>query len=340
MLHNCEGQPATFAGARGESNIDLTLSTRGVAVNDWSVLEGFNHRLIVYRVDGVVRSATCAEPMEEPVRFRDRGVDWDVFERTVQMRVGRIRWAPPCEENRKLEGGDRELDARLVYLRARAAYRRRMREIQTAYFRQIAESGNVDPWVLPIRAASRRCRAPNVVVNLALSEASRRTRQVLCQNARALCPDDCPAGDSGYHRLVRVAAILVPSGRCGALETSTASFRTIDFHRAKRYPGGVEGLLPNTWLILFDISGARQCVVAHDLTKVKRGEPWELCLGPALLERAVGRLAAAFPAGVKTVAYADDVTVLVEASSRAEIERSASLDLMQDWGRRNRLATP
>ncbi|GBP96676.1 Retrovirus-related Pol polyprotein from type-1 retrotransposable element R1 [Eumeta japonica] len=93
------GQPATFAGARGESNIDLTLSTRGVAVNDWSVLEDASvsdHRLIVYRVDGVVRSATCAEPMEEPVRFRDRGVDWDVFERTVQMRVGRIRWGAPA----------------------------------------------------------------------------------------------------------------------------------------------------------------------------------------------------------------------------------------------------
>ncbi|GBP96681.1 hypothetical protein EVAR_90006_1 [Eumeta japonica] len=41
-------------------------------------------------------TATCAEPMEEPVRFRDRGVDWDVFERTVQMRVGRIRWGAPA----------------------------------------------------------------------------------------------------------------------------------------------------------------------------------------------------------------------------------------------------
>ncbi|GBP63881.1 Retrovirus-related Pol polyprotein from type-1 retrotransposable element R1 [Eumeta japonica] len=56
MLHNREDQPATFAGARGESNIDLTLSTSGVAVNDWSVLEDASvsdHRLIVYTVDGV-----------------------------------------------------------------------------------------------------------------------------------------------------------------------------------------------------------------------------------------------------------------------------------------------
>ncbi|GBP97344.1 Retrovirus-related Pol polyprotein from type-1 retrotransposable element R1 [Eumeta japonica] len=194
MLHKCEDQPATFAGARGESNIDLTLSTRGVAVNDWSVLEDASvsdHRLIVYRVDGVYRSATCAEPMEEPVRFRDRGVDWDEFERTVQMRVGRIQsfygyewWNEELNRIRgetakkrkvwqrtKARGGDREPEARLVYLRARAAYRRRMRETQTAYFRQIAESGNVDPWGIAYRAASGRCRAPRKVVNgLALSE--------------------------------------------------------------------------------------------------------------------------------------------------------------------------
>ncbi|GBP91136.1 Copia protein [Eumeta japonica] len=46
-----------------------------------------------------------------------------------------------------------------------------------------------------------------------------------------------------------------------------------------------------------------------------------------------------FLAGVKTVTYADDVTVLVEAPSRAEIERrsNAALDLMQKWGERNRL---
>ncbi|GBP97337.1 hypothetical protein EVAR_103850_1 [Eumeta japonica] len=99
-LHNRENQPATFAGARGESNIDLTLSTRGVEVSDWRVLEEASvsdHRLIVFRVDGAERAATCAEPMEEPVRFRDRGVDWDEFERVVQVRVGRIRWAPRCE---------------------------------------------------------------------------------------------------------------------------------------------------------------------------------------------------------------------------------------------------
>ncbi|GBP63893.1 Retrovirus-related Pol polyprotein from type-1 retrotransposable element R1 [Eumeta japonica] len=98
-LHNRENQPATFAGAPGESNIDLTLSTRGVEVSDWRVLEEASvsdHRLIVFRVDDAERAATCAEPIEEPVRFRDRGVDWDEFKRVVQVRIGRIRWGAPA----------------------------------------------------------------------------------------------------------------------------------------------------------------------------------------------------------------------------------------------------
>ncbi|GBP77290.1 Retrovirus-related Pol polyprotein from type-1 retrotransposable element R1 [Eumeta japonica] len=208
-LHNRENQPATFAGAHGESNIDLTLSTRGVEVSDWRVLEEASvsdHRLIVFRVDGAERAATCAEPIEEPVRFRDRGVDWDEFERVVQVRVGRIRWGAPAAkvtgsftnviirsareclgvikprsyygyewwneeldrmrdmtakkrkiwQRAKVRGEDCEVNARLAFLKARAAYRRRMRAIQTAHFRQIAESGNVDPWDMAYRAASGR----------------------------------------------------------------------------------------------------------------------------------------------------------------------------------------
>ncbi|GBP65872.1 Retrovirus-related Pol polyprotein from type-1 retrotransposable element R1 2 [Eumeta japonica] len=47
-----------------------------------------------------------------------------------------------------------------------------------------------------------------------------------------------------------------------------------------------------------------------------------------------------FPAGVKVVAYADDVTVLVEAPSRSEIEgrSQAALNLIREWGGRNRLS--
>ncbi|GBP28872.1 Retrovirus-related Pol polyprotein from type-1 retrotransposable element R1 [Eumeta japonica] len=95
ILHNRENQPATFAGPRGESNVDLTMSTRGVDVRDWRVLDGAgssDHRLITCRVGGADSTVARAEPVEEPVRFRDRGVDWDAFERMIQFRMGDIRW--------------------------------------------------------------------------------------------------------------------------------------------------------------------------------------------------------------------------------------------------------
>ncbi|GBP97336.1 hypothetical protein EVAR_103849_1 [Eumeta japonica] len=78
-----------------------------------------------------------------------------------------------------------------------------MRDIQTALtFRQIAESGNVDPWGMAYRAASGRCRAPRNVVNgLALAEGfAADTAGAMSGMLRSLCPDDDPAGDSGYHR--------------------------------------------------------------------------------------------------------------------------------------------
>ncbi|GBP63882.1 Retrovirus-related Pol polyprotein from type-1 retrotransposable element R1 [Eumeta japonica] len=476
--------------------------------------------------------------MEEPVRFRDRGVDWDEFERTVQVRVDRIQWgasaakvagsftdviirsAREClgvirprsfygyewwneELNRmrgetakkrkvwqrtKARGGDREPEARLVYLRARAAYRRRMRETQTVYFKQIAESGNVDPWGIAYRAASGRCRAPRNVVNgLALSEGfATDTAGAMSGMFRALCPDDCPAGDSGYYRLVRVAATLVPSGKdagpvsslglgkiVGSLPNTAPGLDGISSRIVKHVWKAVQqefcevfdrcvkdGVFPGVWksgrllvipkgngrpvsdpkayrpitllpvlgkilekillelapglrdgisenqhgfiprrststalndilgvsrgsatkyvqLIFLDISGAfDNAWWPMVLTKVKRGGfppnlyrlltdyftdrrvgflvgtevvwkrstmgcPQGSVLGPALWNVLLDDLLRLpFPAGVKTVAYADDVTVLVEASSRAEIERRSAqaLDLMQDWGRRNRLA--
>ncbi|GBP96682.1 hypothetical protein EVAR_90007_1 [Eumeta japonica] len=102
------------------------------------------------------------------------------------------------------------------------------------------------------------------------------------------------------------------------LETSTA-FGTIDFHRAKRYPGGVR----DSNGLFYGPQGGVPRWHRSRVEEVHNGVPG-LCPGPCVVERAVGRLAAApFPAGVKTVAYADDVTVLVEASSRAEIERRA-----------------
>ncbi|GBP52915.1 Putative 115 kDa protein in type-1 retrotransposable element R1DM [Eumeta japonica] len=114
---------------------------------------------------------------------------------------------------------------------------------------------------------------------------------------------------------------------------------------------GVEGSAAKyVQLIFLDISGAFDNAwwpmggVPRWRRSRGRGPQWGApgsVLGPALWNVLLDDLLRLpFPAGVKTVAYADDVTVLVEASSRAEIERRSAqaLDLMQDWGRRNRLA--
>ncbi|GBP42642.1 Retrovirus-related Pol polyprotein from type-1 retrotransposable element R1 [Eumeta japonica] len=104
------------------------------------------------------------------------------------------------------------------------------------------------------------------------------------------------------------------------------------------------GLPPNLYKLLCDYFNDRRVGFFVDSEVVwKRstmGCPQGSVLGPTLwnilLDDLMGLL---FPAGVKTVAYADDGTVLVEAPSRAEVEwrSNAALDLMQKWGERNRL---
>ncbi|GBP70322.1 Retrovirus-related Pol polyprotein from type-1 retrotransposable element R1 [Eumeta japonica] len=274
-LHNVEGQPATFAGPSGESNIDLTLSTRNLGVADWKVHDGISssdHRLITCRVSSAVESAARVQPAEEPVRFHDRGVDWDKFECTIQSRIGRIPWGAPaavvaecftdavttsvreCLGERKPRvyngyewwngaldilrrttarkrkvwqgmrgrGGVREERARADFHRQRWKYRVAMKEAREVYFKNIVESGNLNPWGLAYRAASGRCLAPRSVINgLSLAEGHAcDTRGAMSGVLRALCPDDDPGRDTEYHVLVRLAAAMVPSGR-DAFGTST-----------------------------------------------------------------------------------------------------------------------
>ncbi|GBP65871.1 Retrovirus-related Pol polyprotein from type-1 retrotransposable element R1 [Eumeta japonica] len=245
-LHNVEGQPSTFAGPSGESNIDLTLSTRNLGVANWRVHDGISssdHRLITCRVSSAVESAARAQPAEEPVRFRDRGVDWDKFECTIQSRIGRIPWGTPAavvaerftdavvtsareclgERKPRVYNGYEWWNGELDTLRRTAArkkkqrwrYRVVMREARELYFKNIAESGNQNPWGIAYRAASGRCLAPRNVVNgLSLAEGyACDTRGAMSGVLRALCPDDDPGRDTEYHVLVRLAAAMVPSGR-------------------------------------------------------------------------------------------------------------------------------
>ncbi|GBP31136.1 Putative 115 kDa protein in type-1 retrotransposable element R1DM [Eumeta japonica] len=182
---------------------------------------------------------------------------------------------------------------------------------------------------------------------------------------RALCPDDYPAGDSGYHRLVRIAATLVPSGKDArpqdgdrsqglSPDDPTSSSRKGNREDARMLlelaPGLRDGISKNQHDILGVSRGSAAKYVQLiflDISGAFDNAWWPMVLtkgsvlGPALWNVLLDDLLRLpFPTGVKTVAYADDVTVLVEASSRAEIDRRSAqaLDLMQDWGRRSRLA--
>ncbi|GBP47263.1 hypothetical protein EVAR_38027_1 [Eumeta japonica] len=73
----------------------LKLSTRNLEVAEWTVNDqtsSYDNRLITCWVSSAGRSAACAQPANEPVRFRDLGVDWEKFESTTQFRIGRIPW--------------------------------------------------------------------------------------------------------------------------------------------------------------------------------------------------------------------------------------------------------
>lgn len=83
QIHNVQGEPATFHKVNGESSIDLTLSTRGATIQEWTVhpdASSSDHRLITYHYNHARQLAPNAEPSEEPKRYRERGVDWDRFE--------------------------------------------------------------------------------------------------------------------------------------------------------------------------------------------------------------------------------------------------------------------
>ncbi|CAK1590657.1 unnamed protein product [Parnassius mnemosyne] len=83
-------KPYTFSGPGGKSNVDLTLTTGDVYLADCRVREGIcasDHNLITFTAK-INRPTTCAAPVKEPPRFRDRGVDWDRFRAIIKLRLG------------------------------------------------------------------------------------------------------------------------------------------------------------------------------------------------------------------------------------------------------------
>lgn len=104
LIHNVEDQPPTFHGPNGQSNVDLTLTNRGVTVSQWTVHEGASlsdHQLITFVVGSL--EARQREQQREPVEcYRERGVNWSRFRGVLQHRMGRLRtWKPAaniCEQ--------------------------------------------------------------------------------------------------------------------------------------------------------------------------------------------------------------------------------------------------
>lgn len=103
QIHNTAGQPPTFHGPNGYSNVDLTLSSRGIAVSEWKVNEGSSlsdHQLITFKIgdDGMRTRPQITLPGDAVKSYRERGVDWTLFETTLQYRIGRLRVRRSAEE--------------------------------------------------------------------------------------------------------------------------------------------------------------------------------------------------------------------------------------------------
>lgn len=269
LLHNVSGQPPTFSGPNGTSNVDLTITTRGINVCDWTVHEGASlsdHQLITFRtIFGRLDSNASDSAGLLLPPFRTRGVNWANFCSTLHSRMDRIHPGLPatryCERYSEIllrtareilgrcgKGNDGryewwtpELDAfRPMINRARrkwqqsrrvggtteqrlhddlralrGRYKSAMKQAELDFFRQIAESGNDDPWGLAYREACGRLRPPpNIINGTKLIEGyTESTGDTMSGLLHTLYPDDQPQRDTIYHQSVRVAAAFAPSGR-------------------------------------------------------------------------------------------------------------------------------
>lgn len=106
-IHNVEGQPPTFSGPNGSSNIDLTLSTRGVTVSEWRVhcsASLSDHQLITFESSmGGSAAATSTHDCPNAAKsYRERGVDWSLFRSVLHSRAGYLARNRPantmCED--------------------------------------------------------------------------------------------------------------------------------------------------------------------------------------------------------------------------------------------------
>ena len=269
IIHNAEGQPPTFSGPSGQSNVDITLTNRGAHVSDWQVHEGASisdHQLITFVVGSAGSLDRTQDDDAKQLRYRDSGVNWARFRGVLHHRVGQLAtrksaasickeysgilaktaqeclgtkqdsegcgyewWTPELDQLRRnvskarrewqqsrKKNSYREPELHDSLRRARLQYKETMRDTELAYSRGVADTGNADPWGLAYRASSGRIRPPsNVLRGLRLLQEGGHTitsQETMTSLLSTLCPDDDPRQDTPYHRAVRMAAALSPTG--------------------------------------------------------------------------------------------------------------------------------
>lgn len=155
---------------------------------------------------------TAREVLGQSARKDDGRYEWWSPE-LDRLRRGVSRARRDWQRSRRA-GGVQEEQLHTELRVQRLAYKQAMKKAELDFFREIAESGNDDPWGRAYREASGRFRPPPNVINgtkllEGYTEASGDTMTALLSS---LYPDDHPEADTNYHRDVRIAAAFAPSG--------------------------------------------------------------------------------------------------------------------------------
>lgn len=99
---NDPASPATYSHANGDSHIDVTFTSNGIAdqVVEWEVhtdRTSTDHRLITFTLNTGRNPSLPAQPVSEQLlkRFNVKGADWEKFDREFEGRLDEFASRPP-----------------------------------------------------------------------------------------------------------------------------------------------------------------------------------------------------------------------------------------------------
>nr|CAX36788.1 hypothetical protein [Papilio dardanus] len=372
---NAQGQPATFAGERGESNVDLTLAYGGVNVEKWKVHDcasSSDHRLITYEIH-TNRQQPDTEPARDPPRFRDWDVDWTMtlvktrnITRLVRMvstfvPSGRDVSPPSVEELGDIvkalpntASGLDGISSRIV----KNVWRAAPKEFHFVFAKCTKEGVFPRIWkdgrlIVVSKGNNKPPTDPKAYRPITLLPILGK----ILERVLLRCVPSISRGITMYQHgffsgrsTVTALRSMLSTARITQSTYVQAIFLNISgaFDNAwwpmilVKAKGG--GCPPNIFRIIADYFTCRRVglFVGDQLVwkTSTMGCPQGSVLGPTLWNLLMNDLLLLpLPEGVTMVAYADDISILIEANSRARIESKdkATLTLVRDWGERNRL---